>query len=168
MLLVVLVLSISYAALMVGWGEAHAQEANIRITLLPDHRTRAVACSSAACPPATPPWQWTVEGRVLVREVTDVGGLLDSVDLVGWEPGGRGRNVYSGPYTEATTVRYSTDQIVQTLGTNYVAPGGTLSYPVTYHYRTTTGGSRLRIHIQLQFTDDNGHRGTKTATWLVE
>ena len=170
MLFVVLVLSISYAALMVGWGKAHAQEANIRFTLQPEYNTRAVACSSASCPTATPPWQWTVEGRVLVQEVMDgeVGARIDSIDLVGWEHVGRGRNPVSGPQKKANTVRYSTDQIVQTLGANHVAPGGTLSGPVTYHYRTTTGGSRLRVHVLLQFTDDNGHRRTRLAVWNVE
>jgi len=153
MLSAVVVLALSYGALVVGWSKANAAEAYIKMRFEPTGRLQAVSCSDATCPQQQPPRHWIVRARMTVYETTHLGGHIDSFDLIGWEPHRKGL-----PTLTTGRVHVDADQIIRAVGTNRVDPGGSLSLPVGYSYRTTTGGSSGRLVVWIYFVDNNGHR----------
>ncbi len=161
MFMLVAVLTIGYAAVMVNWGRGNAIPAHVTVAFEPDP-VDATPCYSAACPPAEPPLQWTVQGSLRVQETAGLGGTVDAIEVTSYRRR-RGRNAASDK-SPGPNVRYTAGQIS---GAHHVRPNEMASYPLRYSYRTDDGDSPRIVYVVVQFTDAAGHQTTGTGEWTV-
>ena len=90
---------------------------------------------------------------VTIVESAGVGGNVQVIDV--------------SPVTEAgvelPTITYSSDVIVERVGTNHISAAGSLYLPFTVVYSTGNGNAHLVVNVSVTFTDDLGNQLSSAA-----
>jgi hypothetical protein len=156
---VVAVVTVGYGAFIFNWGRNNATAANVTIAFEPDP-VRATPCDST-CPPANPPLQWTVRGRLRVEETAGLGGSVDAIEMTSYTFR-HGRLVEGG--VQGPHLALAGGQIG---GSRRVRPNEPAFYPLKYSYRTSDGDSLRIVSVYVQFTDGAGHPAVGNGRWTV-
>jgi hypothetical protein len=156
---VVIVLTAGYGAFIFNWGRNNARQAIVTIAFEPDP-VSATACD-ATCPPADPPLQWTVQGRLRVEETAGLGGHINAIEMTSltFRHGRFVDGSIQGPH-----VTLSGSQIG---GSRHVRPNEPAFYPLKYTYRTSDGDSLRVVNVLVHFTDGAGHAAVGGGRWTV-
>ena len=89
---------------------------------------------------------------ISLQESAGIGAKVNSISLTG-----------STGFVTFDAVVVGSSEIIQEVGTNHVAPRGTLAVPLNIVYNTPGGTPNLSINISVQFTDDQNNQVTATG-----
>jgi hypothetical protein len=96
MFMLVSALTIGYVAFVVNATRNNATPAHLTVAFVPDP-VAAWPCDAAACPPAAPPIQWTIQGSLRLQETAGLGGTVDAIEVTSYKSGRFVRGSIQGP-----------------------------------------------------------------------
>jgi hypothetical protein len=165
MLALVMTLGVISGYVMIRWSRANAREAHFAFTVAPNP-VNATPCTPATCPPASPPWQWVVDGTMSIDSTDTMGVRVQWIEATGYvrlAPTG-----YNGSnYLSDAHIRIDPADVARRARTTYVRPGMTIQYPLRFFFRNARTGWKRGVSIIVAVEDDAGHPMTHGVEWAV-
>ena len=166
----VALISIGYGGAMFQYSRVRAVPAQLTVSISPNPQD-AVSCDRD-CNATDPPLQWTIRGRLRVKETSGLGGTVDYIELTSnTESAGP---VKPQPYSkeraaEASRWRGPTITLTgrQIPGPRHLTANEEAIYQIRYSYRTPERTSRRRVTVNVHITDGAGRQTYTYADWNV-
>jgi uncharacterized membrane protein YeaQ/YmgE (transglycosylase-associated protein family) len=166
----VALVSIVYGGAMFQYSRVRAVPAQLTVSIDPNPLD-AVRCDRD-CNATDPPLQWTIQGRLRVKETSGLGGTVDYIELTSnTESTGL---VKPQPYSkeraaEANRWRGPTITLTgrQIPGPRHLTANEDAIYQIRYSYRTPERTSRRRVTLNVHITDGAGRKTYTYADWNV-